>query len=325
VEKILRKLFILIFVLTLFLNISDVSAVSATNNTTFTIDQVSTASGTVQSYVETNHKLPSNVTMAGTTVSMSQYLKLSTTALLNINGSLNTSIALKSFGTAPSPQEDINNGYFNSTEYLGLAKDINSFIDANGRAPNYQITSLGKMRYESLVYMYSQILSSYQTNKVLPGVIMVNNWKLVSNTKTIFLNLDQVISAAGTVKSYVETNHKLPVNVTIGTKSVTMPQFLELLTSTLLNVNCDSKTSLILGSFTSASNPTEVIATRNMKQTDYVEMACYIQDFMDYYGRAPNYAYKTSLGNNIRFESLIYMYSQILDSYNTNSDYRTIS
>ncbi len=48
----------------------------------------------MKSYVETNHKLPSSVTISGTQVNMRQFLKLSGEAILNIAGTLKTSFTI---------------------------------------------------------------------------------------------------------------------------------------------------------------------------------------------------------------------------------------
>ena len=54
--------------------------------------QVTNASGSVKSYIETNHTLPSSTSVGGNSVNMSQYLKLATTAVLNINNNSNATI-----------------------------------------------------------------------------------------------------------------------------------------------------------------------------------------------------------------------------------------
>ena len=271
----------------------------------------------VKTYVETNHCLPSSVTISGIQVNMPQFLQLSAKTVLNINNDVNTPIVLGNVGSAPNPAETMTNGIFNSTEYLNIANRVNSFINSNGKAPNYATSSLGNMRYESLVYMYSQILSSYNNNNVLPGFIKVNSWAVVSNSNTVFYSVDQVNDAASRVKAYVEANHRLPNYVTMSGKQVTMPQFLQLSTTTLLNIEGNFDASTALQSYGSAPNPAETIKSKNMGQVEYVNIACNVQTFMDVFGKAPNYA-TSSLGN-IRYESLVYTYSQLLNYYSLNN------
>ena len=285
--------------------------------TSFATDGIIGAAERVNTYVETNHRLPSNITISGIPVNMRQFLKLSTKTVLNINNDLTTPIILESVGNAPNPAETMTNGIFNSTEYLNIANRVNSFMNSNGKAPNYATSSLGNMRYESLVYMYSQILSSYNNENVLPSFIKVNSWAVVSNSNTVFYSVDQVNDAASRVKAYVEANHRLPNYVTISGKQVTMPQFLQLSTTTLLNIEGNFDASTALKSYGSAPNPAETIKSKNMGQIEYVNIACNVQTFMDVFGKAPNYA-TSSLGN-IRYESLIYTYSQLLNYYSLNN------
>jgi parallel beta-helix repeat protein len=307
---------LLLFSLVLFLNVGGVAATNPTNSTTFTLDQVTNASTTVKSCVESNHNIPSSVSISGSQVSMPQFLKLSTEAVININNGSNTTMTLNNFGAAPVPSETATNGIINSAEYLDIANRVSSFMNSNGKAPNYARSSLGNIRYESLIYMYSQILNSYNQNNVLPEFIRVNKWSVVSNSGTVFYSVDQVNDAAGRVKAYVEVNHRLPNYVTMQGKQVSMPSFLQLSTTTLLNVAGNFGASTALGSYGSAPNPAETIKSKNMGQLEYLKIASNVQTFMDVFGKAPNYA-TSSLGN-IRYESLVYTYSQILNYYSLN-------
>lgn len=168
-----------------------ISNASAAN---VTADNVANASGSITSYVETNHTLPSTVNVSGNVMNMSNYLGLSTTALLNINSSSNDTITINSFGGAPSPSETVTSRNINKTEYLDIASRVRTYMENNGRAPNYATqTSTGNtIRFESLVYMFSQILNSYKTTGVLPDYITVTPWSTVSNSSTVFFSIDQI-------------------------------------------------------------------------------------------------------------------------------------
>lgn len=293
------------------------SVISNTSMKFLTIEQIDTAAGTVKTYVETNHTLPSSVTINGTSVSMPKFLKLITTAVANVNGKLNATVVLQDYNTAPTPSETNTGGSLNSTDYLTLDNNIISFMDTNGRAPNYQTTSLGNIRYESLVFMFSQILNYYSTEKKLPQNITVDKWSVVSNANKPFFTVNQIKSAAGTVQSYVESNHALPTNVNISGTAVTMPQFLQLETTTVLNINKNLFTSLVLGTYDSPPSPSESITNRTFNKTDYLSLANDVIAFMYANGRAPNY--KTTSHGNIQYQTLVYMFSQILNSNNATN------
>ncbi|HMK54246.1 MAG TPA: pseudomurein-binding repeat-containing protein, partial [Methanobacteriaceae archaeon] len=305
----IRFCLLLLLGLVIFIAINGVSAAN------LTVDQVTNASGTVKSHVETNHALPSSVNISGNQVNMAQFLEISTTTVLNISNSSEGSVDLRNVVAASSPSETMTSGIINSTEYLDIANRIIPFMKSNGQAPNYASTSLGKMRYESLVYMFALILNSYDKRQELPDFIVVDPWSAVSSSTATFYNLDQVNDAASRVKSYLEINHALPNYVTMSGKQVNMASFLKITTTTLLNLEGNFDAPTIFKSCTSAPTPTETIPGKNMDYKEYINISCRIQTFMNIYGQAPNYA-STSFGN-MRYESLVYMYTKILTYYNT--------
>ena len=308
---------LLISGLALLLTVGAVSA-ATTNGAILTTDQVNSAAATVESYVETNHRIPGNVTISGKKLSAPQFLEISTTVVLHIGNNSNTSVTVGEYKNASSSTESVKSGFISYNEYITIAKNVKSYMDSNGRAPNYAVSSQGNIRYESLVYMYSQILNSYNKNKVLPNYISFTPWVVVSNKNTVFYSIDQVNNASKKVKSFMEVNHRLPDYVNFSGKQVSMPQFLELLTTAIINIDGKFYTSIALGSYKETSSTAETVKSGYIDKLEYLEIACNIKTFMDTSGQAPNYA-ESSLGK-IRFESLIYMYSTILNYYNSNGN-----
>lgn len=302
---------VLLLGLVLFLN---VGTIFASNVTT---EQVTNTSSTVKSYVETNHTLPNSANVGENQVSMSQYLQLSTTVVLNINNSSNASIPITTCNNPTYPSETISSRNINKTEYLDIANRVNTFINNNGVAPNYASTGTGTIRYESLIYLYAQILNSYKINGVLPDYITMNTWAVVSNPNTIFISMENINNASGRVKTFIETNDCLPNYVTISGRQITMPQFLGLTTTALLHIKANLNTAIVLKSYGTATDPLETIRTGNINSTEYLDIANRVKSFMNSNGNAPNYA-STTLGK-MRFESLIYTFSKILNLYSINN------
>ena len=60
-----------------------------------------------------------------------------------------------------------------------------SYITKTKAAPNYASSSLGNIRYESLVYMFSKIIDYYHTYNVLPNTVLVSNINGVDSKGTI--------------------------------------------------------------------------------------------------------------------------------------------
>jgi hypothetical protein len=71
------------------------AGMTETVTTTFTLSQIKDAASRVKSYIQTNKQLPSSVTIGNTQVQMSDFLKLMTSALLEINSGTTTPITLK--------------------------------------------------------------------------------------------------------------------------------------------------------------------------------------------------------------------------------------
>jgi predicted deacylase len=287
--------------------------VSDPNGATFTVDQVTDAASWLKDYIEINHQLPDSVSIQGSNVTMASFLELLTTVTLQINnGDLKTPVDSITYGAAPNPRDDIHSGNMSKAEYLKIAGDVKSFMETKGVAPEYAYaTSLGNyLGFYSLVCVYSNVLAAYDQNNILPSSVSVTQW-------TSF-NVNLVGDAARWVKAYVDANHGLPDFVNIYGSQISMPTFLELLTSTVLSVDSGSDAPIDLVVCGPAPNPIDDFQSGTMAKAEYLKIAGDVKSFMDSHGVAPEYAYETSLGSHLGYGSLVYMYSQIMGSYNLN-------
>ncbi|MCE5213123.1 MAG: hypothetical protein LLF83_00175, partial [Methanobacterium sp.] len=213
-----KKILPLLMALLMFLSMGAAAAA----NTTFTASSISDSAGDVKNSVETNKTIPTSVTVNDQNVTPSQFLYLLAQGLQNVNkSSANPAdVTLKSVTAAPSPSESVKSGTLTKTEYLSIANKITTYISTYGRLPNYVTTSLGTMRYENLIYTLSKVLNYYDTNNSLPSSVSVKSWSSITSgsstnttnnttTTNTTVTMSQVGTAAGTVKSYYETNKKL--------------------------------------------------------------------------------------------------------------------
>ena len=145
-------------------------------STSFTLSEVKDAAARVKSYIETNHKLPNYVTIGTTQVKMPDFLRLLTAGLIQINSAKTSPLTLKTVSAPSKPAESVKSGNIDKSGYLDLAKRVNAFIDANGALPNYANSNLGKLRYESLIYIFSRILNFQKVNNKLPNYVTVTPW-----------------------------------------------------------------------------------------------------------------------------------------------------
>ncbi|HML05564.1 MAG TPA: pseudomurein-binding repeat-containing protein [Methanobacterium sp.] len=288
----------------------------------FTLSQIKDAAAKIKTFIETNKALPNFVTIGTTQVKMSDFLKLMTTSLIQLNSGKTTSVILKNVNAPQNSTESFNSGNIDKTGYLDIANRINAFIDANNMAPSYATTTLGKISYESLIYMYSKILNYANTNNALPAYVSMNPTMKISPPKvsvptTTTFTLDQIKQAATSVKSFIETNKALPNYVTIDTEQVQMTDFLRLLLIGTIEVNDGVNAPVSLKTVNASATPSENITNGTIDKAGYIDLANRVKAFIDANGAIPNHA-TTTLGE-IKFESLVYMYSKILNFYNTNN------
>lgn len=301
------------------------NAYSNVQDNWFVANNITEAAGRVKAYIEANHKLPSFVQMGNIQVSMPQFLDILTKELLQVNKGNNTPIGLETVNMPANSSENLKTGSINQSEYLDLASRIQKFMNSTGKVPNFASSTLGTIRYESLIYLYSRILNYYGTNNVLPHTASMKPWENIStNTTTNSSNstgngytVAQITSAAGKVQSFIEQNQRLPNYVQVGSGQLTMSQFLELLNAGLLQINGNSNAPIVLKSAGAPSNPTESITGGNVNKSEYLDLASRIQSYINSAGKAPNFASST-LGT-IRYESLIYLESRIMNFYGTNN------
>ena len=171
--------------------------------------------------------------------------------------------------------------------------------------------------------------NSTSKNSVSSGTNTVNNTtstqtpeaaagttKTATVTSTSF-TVSQINDAAARVKAYIETNHKLPNYVTIGTTQVQMPEFLKLLTADLLQLNNGTTTSITLKDINGAVKPSESVKSGNLTKANYLDLAKRVNAFINSNGALPNYA-TSSLGK-LNYQSLIYTFSKVLAFYKTDN------
>jgi len=151
----------------------------------------------------------------------------------------------------------------------------------------------------------------------LLALVLFVNVSAVSAANTTTVDADSIIKSSDTVKNYVETKKTVPSTVTVGTKKVTSEQYMDLLTSTVTNLNKNTKKSVTVKTVSKAPKPVENVKTGTLSKSEYVTLAGKITAFVNTYGRLPNFI-STSKGT-MNPNNLIYTYSKIVAFYKTNN------
>jgi len=315
---------LLLFSLALFINAENVSAASTT---TVDANSIIKSSDTVKNYVETKKAVPSTVTVGSKTVTKEQYLYLLASTTTNLNKNSKTSVTVKTVAKAPNPNGNLKTGTLTKSEYVTLAGKITTFINTNGRLPNFMSTSKGNMRTENLIYTYSKIVAFYKTNNRLPNFVSVTPWTKSEGTSSststanpatsgTSFTIPQIVTAAKNYRNYVDSNYKTPSTVTVNNVKVNTPQFLQLLSYAIVQLKTGSKASITLKTVTGSPNPTETVKAGTLQMAEYVKLAQSAISIIDSAGRAPNFADST-LGK-LRYETLTYNFAKVIQFYGTN-------
>lgn len=146
--------------------------------------------------------------------------------------------------------------------------------------------------------------------------VVVNESKATPVSPHVTFTTSQITSASSRVKSFVDTNDRLPNFVTISNTKVTMPQFLLLLADDLSQINAKSTDPVVLKNVYYPSNSIEDVDAGTLSKSEYLDIADEIATSINSTGAVPDYI-ETSLGK-MSYDNLIYTYSKIMNYYNTN-------
>ena len=142
-----------------------------TPTTSLTPNQVADAANRVKVFYETNKRLPNYVTTPAGQITMPNFLNLLVSATTQVNSGSIAGIKVINVNNPTRPSGSIKKGNIQKSEFVDIAKQIKSFINTRGRAPNFANTSLGNLSYNSAIYMFSKIMAFYSTNKRLPNFV----------------------------------------------------------------------------------------------------------------------------------------------------------
>jgi uncharacterized protein YpmS len=331
VGKIKRNSIIFItLLLTLALSLSQCTFAVDSSSVNFTSTQINTASSTVKTYVETNHELPDYVTINSKQVTMPQFLQLMVTNVQNINNGTKPSITLKTVNKPSGVTDNFVAGSLTKSEYITLSKSIKTTIDSTGTAPASVQCSLGTMGFDNLVYTFSRILVFQATNNRLPNYISITTSaitpKPVDPGQTNTFTSTQINSAATSLRNYIDTNDKLPSYVTVGPTQVSLPQFLQLMATNLININGGTSPSVTLKTVSNPSGTTENIIIGTITKSEIVSLAQTIKSTIDSTGIAP--ASIKSTAGTLGYENILYTFSRTLAfqaTYNRLPNYITVN
>ncbi|WP_296858697.1 transglutaminase domain-containing protein [uncultured Methanobrevibacter sp.] len=133
--------------------------------------------------------------------------------------------------------------------------------------------------------------------------------------KNTAIPLKDVISGASSLKSYYQSNDKLPETVTAGGFTFTVPEFLFLMSQAICQIgNSDYGDVPYISGVGDPSSPTgDTITNSQLKKDGYLSLAKKIANYINEHGIAPNYA--SSDVGKISYEELADAFARVVAYY----------
>lgn len=186
----------------------------------FTYDEMTSSAEDVAKSTLDTSKIPKSVTINGKTASDENYLNMLTHTVVKVSNGDKSSCTIPSRGAPPGPSGS-GGGTLTKSQYLTMAKNINSFYSSNGRAPNYATINGKDVRYESLVYGYSKILYAYERDGTLPSEM---SFPLVSAISSSGITVDTTAPSTSRNLNPGWYNEKITVTLTANDNKDSSPK-----------------------------------------------------------------------------------------------------
>jgi len=273
----------------------------------------------VNAFIEKNRRLPLTVEVGDVKVNMAQFLQLESQYVLNRTPSVNqVQVPSVTSGT-------VLKGSIYLKDYLEVAGRVLQ----SGVAPGYISFRDQRIGFQSLVWLFARAINFKVANQRLPNYIRLDTLNSVKSSTPASNNSgssdaasgnsgftrEQILSAAKSLKTYIDQNQSLPGYVQVSNQRLGIAQFLHLMVKCLNQINLGKNTPITPVNAGEAANPAGD-ATGTIKREEYLKIASVVQGFMERNLRAPNYA--GSGKGRISYESLVYSVSRILSFYSDN-------
>ena len=124
----------------------------------------------INSYIESNFKLPNSFTISDTVYNSAQYLYLLSEAIVNINNGDLSELSIDSFSDPSNPGAAANLGKL--SDYIPVAQNILNIMNS-GTTPNYVSTSVGDVGFDGIAYAFTRCLVYYSQLSQLPSYVSI--------------------------------------------------------------------------------------------------------------------------------------------------------
>jgi len=142
-------------------------------------DICNTAEG-VKNNIEIYGAIPDTVNVAGTDYLVSQFTDVMVRTVLQLDPNQEVinynDIENRPVNLPATSVESVTSGKIYLKGYVDIADRVYGFTNQSMTLPSYANTSLGKLSWQNLIYMYSRILAFYKNNNSMPTYATVTPW-----------------------------------------------------------------------------------------------------------------------------------------------------
>lgn len=294
----------------------------------YTNSEIINSAVSLKNYIIQNHKVPNKVSLDGKDINIEVFLQLASETVLNIDYDLySNSIAKSITAVNSSGTESIKNIYLSRDNYIKLINSLNDYLLKNKKSPSKLTLNLTYdkegminssnvvVSKNSLVYLLSDILSSYNSVKMLPEKIEFYSWADLTGSNSLIFSKEEIKNSASQLISQIDSNHNMPNSINISNNQVNRIDFLDLLINTVYKLDNNYISSSLIRNLANNDFGDENLISGSFDYSEYMKI---LSDIRLNITKSGFSGADSSLGH-LGINSLIYMYSKILVDYANSS------
>lgn len=298
-------------------------------NGTISRKSVMYAAYSVERSVKNNSRLPKYVTLEGEKIYMPELFGILAQFIVSADNNFASEalIARNSVTIASTSYEAITGTELTKAQYVELAKKVIAYIGTNSTAPGYVETEAGALSYETMLNLFAQIGSYARSQKKLPETVAVSAWVQPLPTPPVeeekpdyqYVSFDEILNGAAFANLATRNTGDIPAYVTVADNTVRMYKgtMLSMFTKAIISIEGGKTAALPMEEITVPSKTVaETITNCSLTKAEYLKLAQRIANSIDSTGALPKYC-TTSYGT-INTSNMIYIFTRVLEEYNTN-------
>jgi hypothetical protein len=160
-----------------------------------------------------NEKVPDFVTVGGKSYTSAEFLYLMSKTIVNKNKAIVSNIDTVKVVKGKSVKGTDIKGKLSSKKIYSYSKHIVNYVEKNNKAPSFISTSIGKMKYETVLFTFAKYLSKTKTNgKLVSSVSISLSKKSPINNNGYTVVLFNSYKKGDSLRKYLAATKNAPKN-----------------------------------------------------------------------------------------------------------------